>query len=293
MSRSSYKQSLTTFGKKNGTMSLHYASNLLNGLVAIMEGDSTCYVSISDDFIALDMIELKLVTNTCCEKLGMRKFGEQVTTITMFDPQLKIAALLLGLQFGGNGPPNFSVSEKKVFVTVNFGCNFYVLSLFLDFYGDVGSDDENSKAQARIVYEIDSMRVCLNHRLVAYIEYAQGDELFTVYIINNEASTTIGKLLAGVIFGLKWAGDNALLHIIMAKTIQPDKVWLLKLGANKSNDTCFLHEEDDTLNLHLEVFESKNYILVAASSKVTRLIFYLYTSRLEYGLMILSPSLYI
>lgn len=68
------------------------------------------------------------------------------------------------------------------------------------------------------------LQVSPNHKLVAYSEDTKGDEIFTVHVIDAETGKPVGKPLAGVTYGLEWAGDEALMYITMDSTLRPDKV---------------------------------------------------------------------
>ncbi|XP_031252490.1 uncharacterized protein LOC116110404 [Pistacia vera] len=65
-------------------------------------------------------------------------------------------------------------------------------------------------------------------------------------------------------------------------------VWLHKLGADQSSDTCLYHEKDDMYSLALEASESKKYLFVGSESKITRFVFYLDVSKPE-ELRVLTP----
>lgn len=59
---------------------------------------------------------------------------------------------------------------------------------------------------------------------MAYAEDIKGDEIYTVYVIDAETRTLMGKPLAGVTSYLEWAGDEALVYITMDEILRPDKV---------------------------------------------------------------------
>ena len=63
-----------------------------------------------------------------------------------------------------------------------------------------------------------------NNKLVAYAEDVKGDEIYTVYVIDAESGTPVGKPLVGLTPYLEWVGDEALIYITMDQTLRPDKV---------------------------------------------------------------------
>lgn len=67
-------------------------------------------------------------------------------------------------------------------------------------------------------------QVSPNNKLVAYAEDTKGDEIYTVYVIDAETRTPVGKPLQNVTSYLEWAGDNSLVYITMDAILRPDKV---------------------------------------------------------------------
>ncbi|CAK9143075.1 unnamed protein product [Ilex paraguariensis] len=151
--------------------------------------------------------------------------------------------------------------------------------------------DENVKAQKHAYYNISAFKVNPNNKLVAYSEDIKGDEIYTIYVIDVETQTPVGKPLVGVTSHLEWAGEEALTYITMDEILRPDKVWLHVLGTDQSDDSCLYHEKDNMFSLDLEASESKKFLFVASESKITRFVFYLDTSKPENGLMLLTPRL--
>ncbi|XP_078427385.1 prolyl oligopeptidase family protein [Wolffia australiana] len=148
--------------------------------------------------------------------------------------------------------------------------------------------DENVKAEEHSYYSIGTFKVSTNNKLVAYAEDTKGDEIYTVYVIDAETGTPVGKPLSNVTSYVEWAGDDALVYITMDEILRPDKVWLHVLGTEQSTDRCLYHEKDDMFSLDLEVSESKDYLFVSSESKNTRFVFYLDVVKQEEGLVQLT-----
>ncbi|KAG9131845.1 hypothetical protein Leryth_016573 [Lithospermum erythrorhizon] len=149
--------------------------------------------------------------------------------------------------------------------------------------------DENVKAQEHAYYSIGSFKVSPNNKLVAYAEDTKGDEIYSVHVIDAETREPVGKPLVGVTSYLEWAGNEALVYTTMDEIHRPDKVWLHKLGADQSKDTCLYHEKDDMFSVDVEASESKKFLFVSSESKITRFVFYLDISKPENGLQVLTP----
>ncbi|KAK2980350.1 hypothetical protein RJ640_029097 [Escallonia rubra] len=151
--------------------------------------------------------------------------------------------------------------------------------------------DENIKAQDHTYYRIGAFRVSPNNKLIAYAEDTKGDEIYTIFVIDAETRTPVGKPLVGVTSDIEWAGNEALAYSTMDEILRPDKAWLHKLEADQSSDTCLYHEKDDMFSLVLEASESKKYLFVASESKITRFVFYIDISEPGKGLTVLTPRL--
>ncbi|KAI9169756.1 hypothetical protein LWI28_017245 [Acer negundo] len=148
--------------------------------------------------------------------------------------------------------------------------------------------DENVKALDHSFYSIGAFKVSPNNKFVAYAEDTKGDEIYTVYVIDAKTGVPVGKPLVSLTSHLAWAGDEALVYVTMDEILRPDKVWLHKLGADQSSDTCLYHEKDDMFSLELEASESKKFLFVSSESKITRFVFYLEVSKPE-ELRVLTP----
>ncbi|XP_020172668.1 uncharacterized protein [Aegilops tauschii subsp. strangulata] len=152
--------------------------------------------------------------------------------------------------------------------------------------------DENVKAEGHDYYSIGAFKVSPSGRLVAYGEDTNGDEAYTLYVIDAESGEYVGQPLKGVTSDIEWAGDDYLVYITMDSLHRPDKVCLHKLGSDQSNDMCLYHEKDDIFSLGLQASESKQYLFVRSESKSTSFIFHLDISKQKKQLEVLTPRLY-
>lgn len=69
-----------------------------------------------------------------------------------------------------------------------------------------------------------SFQVSPSGRLVAYGEDTNGDEAYTLYVIDAESGEYVGQPLKGVTSDIEWAGDDYLVYITMDSLHRPDKV---------------------------------------------------------------------
>ncbi|PKA52054.1 oligopeptidase B [Apostasia shenzhenica] len=152
--------------------------------------------------------------------------------------------------------------------------------------------DENIMAQSHNYYSIGAFKVSPNNRLIAYAEDVNGNEIYTIYIIEADTGTYVGTSLKGVTSYIEWAGDDTLIYITMDEILRPYKVWLHRLLLDQSSDLCLYHEEDVMFSLDLEASESKQYIFIGSESKNTRFMFFLDISRQEDGIRSLTPRIY-
>ncbi|KAM0864045.1 hypothetical protein ACQ4PT_044198 [Festuca glaucescens] len=84
--------------------------------------------------------------------------------------------------------------------------------------------DENVKAEGHAYYSIGAFKVSPSGKLVAYGEDTNGDETYTLYVIDVESGKYVGQPLKGVTSDIEWAGDDYLVYITMDSLHRPDKV---------------------------------------------------------------------
>lgn len=60
--------------------------------------------------------------------------------------------------------------------------------------------------------------------MAAYAEDTKGNEIYTVYVIDAETGTPVGKPIICATSYLEWVGNEALVYVTMDETLRPDKV---------------------------------------------------------------------
>ncbi|KAH7571212.1 hypothetical protein JRO89_XS05G0267800 [Xanthoceras sorbifolium] len=106
----------------------------------------------------------------------------------------------------------------------------------------------------------DFSALVLDLLLVAYAEDTKGDEIYTVYVIDAETGAPVDKYFIRLPYELSFCIDPDILSLVLTVLKQHMfLVWLHKLGADQSSDTCLYHEKDDMFSLDLEASESKKF----------------------------------
>ncbi|KAJ1694576.1 hypothetical protein LUZ63_011274 [Rhynchospora breviuscula] len=152
--------------------------------------------------------------------------------------------------------------------------------------------DKNVKAEGHDYYSIGAFEVSPNNKMVAYAEDTKGDEIYLVHVIDAESGKLVEQPLKGITSNVEWANDEHIVYVTMDEILRPDKVWLHKLGTEQSTDTCLYHEKDEMFSVDVTKSASKRYLFVGSESKNTRFVFYLDVSKLENGLLPLTPRVY-
>ncbi|KAJ4785263.1 Prolyl oligopeptidase family protein [Rhynchospora pubera] len=152
--------------------------------------------------------------------------------------------------------------------------------------------DKNVKAEGHDYYSIGAFEVSPNNKMVAYAEDTKGDEIYLVHVIDAESGKPVEQPLKGITSNVEWANDEYIVYVTMDEILRPDKVWLHKLGTDQSSDTCLYHEKNDMFSVDVTKSASKQYLFVGSESKNTRFVFYLDVSKLENGLLPLTPRVY-
>ncbi|XP_078151590.1 prolyl oligopeptidase family protein [Carex rostrata] len=152
--------------------------------------------------------------------------------------------------------------------------------------------DKNVKAEQYDYYSIGTFKVSPNNKMVAYAEDTKGDEIYAVHVIDAESRKPVEQPIKGITCDVEWANDEYIVYVTMDEIHREDKVWLHKLGTDQSSDKCLYHEKDDKFSVGVTKSSSRQYLFVSSESKNTSFIFYLDVSKVENGLLPLTPCVY-
>ncbi|MCO5556010.1 hypothetical protein L7F22_009554 [Adiantum nelumboides] len=132
--------------------------------------------------------------------------------------------------------------------------------------------DENTEAAKHEFYSVGAFKVGPDHKLLAYGEDTNGDEVYTVYVVAIDTGKHLEKPLIGMTDYVEWVDSKTLVYVTQDELHRPFKVWRHKLGTEQSEDVLLYHEKNDEFYLDLYKSESQEYLFVSSSSKITQFV---------------------
>jgi oligopeptidase B len=128
--------------------------------------------------------------------------------------------------------------------------------------------DGNILGADKPYFRIGNFAVSPNHRLLAYSVDFEGDEMYTIRVMDLETRALLADEIPNTYYTLEWANDNrTFFYTMLDSAKRPYQVYRHTLG-EKENPLIY-HEEDQRYTLALEKTSSRAYILINIDSPVT------------------------
>ena len=128
--------------------------------------------------------------------------------------------------------------------------------------------DGNILGQGQKYFRIGNFAVSPNHRLLAYSVDFDGDEMYTIRVMDLETRALLADEIPNTYYTLEWANDNrTFFYTMLDAAKRPHQVYRHTLG-EKENPLIY-HEEDERYTLALEKTSSRAYILINIGSSLT------------------------
>lgn len=130
--------------------------------------------------------------------------------------------------------------------------------------------DENVLAEGHDYFEVGVFKVSPNHKLVAYSADVNGNESYTLRIMNLESGELYDEAIPNTYYGVEWANDNeTIFYNTLDEAQRPYKMYRHRLGASPDDDTLVIHESDDAYFLGLSKTKSRSFLLMRLRSNTT------------------------
>jgi len=138
--------------------------------------------------------------------------------------------------------------------------------------------DENEVSSGSDFFDVESVKVSPDHKLLAYLADKNGSERFTLAVKDLRT----GKLLEERIentCAVEWANDNkTIFYATLNEEWRADKVFRHVLGDDPKKDVLVFHEKDPKFYyLLLRRTKSRKFILITVESAATSEVLYLRT----------------
>ncbi len=129
--------------------------------------------------------------------------------------------------------------------------------------------DENQLAAEHEYFDLASLEISPNHRYCAYAFDVDGDEIYSVRILDLETGELLEDQLEGCGRSLAWADDQTLFHTRLDDALRPWQAVRHRLGARVDEDVCVWQEDDGKFYLGLQRTRSQAFVVLVAASQIT------------------------
>ena len=121
--------------------------------------------------------------------------------------------------------------------------------------------DGNVLGEGQKYFRVGNFAVSPNHRLLAYSVDFEGDEMYTIRVMDLETRAMLADEIPNTYYSLEWANDNrTFFYTTLDAAKRPHQVYRHTLG-EKENPLIY-HEEDQRFTLAVEKTSSRNFILI-------------------------------
>jgi oligopeptidase B len=128
--------------------------------------------------------------------------------------------------------------------------------------------DGNVLGHGRKYYRVGNFAVSPSHKLLAYSVDFEGDEMYTIRVLNLETRDLLADEIPNTYYSLEWAEDNrTFFYTVLDAAKRPYQVYRHTLG-EKENALVY-HEEDQRFTLQVSKTSSRKYILIEIDSPLT------------------------
>ena len=138
--------------------------------------------------------------------------------------------------------------------------------------------DGNILGEGKPYFRVGNFAVSPNHRLLAYSVDFEGDEMYTIRVLDLETRALLSDEIPNTYYSLEWANDNRTFFYTTLDTAKrPHQVYRHTLG-EKENPLIY-HEEDQRYTLEVEKTSSRKFILINIGSSLTSEVRYVSADR--------------
>lgn len=130
--------------------------------------------------------------------------------------------------------------------------------------------DCNPLAADSDFFSLGAIDVSLDERLLAYAVDLNGDERYTINILDLETSTLLPDAIPDTLHGVAWSSDASyVFYSTVDKAWRPHRIWRHALGSDRSSDVLVHEEEDERFWAAVSRTTSDRYLVISSGSKIT------------------------
>jgi oligopeptidase B len=129
--------------------------------------------------------------------------------------------------------------------------------------------DENLLAEGHDYFDLACLAISPNHRLCAYAFDVDGDEIYSVCILDLDSGELLVDRLEGCGRSLAWADDRTLFYARLDDSLRPWQAWRHTLDTAVEDDVCVWQEDDGKFYLGLHRTRSDAFVVLSVGSQVS------------------------
>ncbi len=130
--------------------------------------------------------------------------------------------------------------------------------------------DSNTLAEGHEFFEVGSLAVSPDNKLLSFSEDNLGRRIYTIKIKALETGELLQDQIPNTTGKVVWANDNRhFFYIRKDKNLRAFQVYRHELGTDSSQDVLVFHEKDDTFDVNLFKTKSLKYIFISSSSTIS------------------------
>lgn len=130
--------------------------------------------------------------------------------------------------------------------------------------------DVNILAEGEKFFEVGSVAVSPNNKLISYSTDNLGRRIYTINFKNLETGEVFQDQIFNTTGKVVWANDNQhVFYIRKDESLRAFQVFRHQLGTNSEDDVLIFHEKNETFDVNVFKTKSLEYIFIASSSTIS------------------------
>ena len=130
--------------------------------------------------------------------------------------------------------------------------------------------DVNQLAEGHSFYDIASLQVSEDNRILAFSADTVSRRIYTIYFKDLVTGQLFPDVIKNTSGNLTWANDNlTLFYSTKDESLRSDKIWKHRLGEDAAGNSLVYHEEDVTYNTHIYKSKSRKYLIIGSNSTLS------------------------
>ena len=130
--------------------------------------------------------------------------------------------------------------------------------------------DENKLAEGENYFQLGEFAVSPNNQFLAYSIDTEGNEAFTIFILDLQTGQLNEYLVKDTYYSLEWTNDNkAIYYTKFDEAHRPYQLWRHQVNQDASTDELVFEEEDASYFLEISKSKDNEYFFLQLGSQIT------------------------